>query len=129
MTTSPEEEAYLERAHRSLDAARTLSERGLLEEAMSRAYYAMFYAAQALLKSEGVERRKHSAVEAVLGQHFVKTGKLSIEHFDAFSEARALREQADYAILEKLQRPLVQERILAAEAFVSDVEKLLRQAP
>ena len=38
----------------------------------------MFYAAQALLKSKGIEVTKHSAVESALGHHFAKPGQAVI---------------------------------------------------
>ena len=43
----------------------------------SRAYYAAFYAASALLLNEGIDTSKHSGVIALVHQHFVKSGKLS----------------------------------------------------
>ncbi len=44
-----EMEAMLEKAERSLDAARVLIESEYYEFSSSRAYYAMFYCAEALL--------------------------------------------------------------------------------
>ncbi len=52
------------RAEQSRSAARLLIDNGFLAEAISRAYYAMFYAATALLHSEGIAVSKHSAVIA-----------------------------------------------------------------
>ncbi len=37
---------------------------GHAPDAASKIYYSMFYAAQALLKSEGIDVAKHSAVES-----------------------------------------------------------------
>jgi uncharacterized protein (UPF0332 family) len=41
---------------------------------VNRAYYAIFYAANAMLATKGLERSKHSGVIATFRQHFVKTG-------------------------------------------------------
>jgi len=41
-------------------------------DAASKIYYSMFYAAQALLKSEGIDVVKHSAVESAIGCHIKK---------------------------------------------------------
>jgi uncharacterized protein (UPF0332 family) len=48
--------SLLDRARRSLRSARNLLEDGDRDFAISRAYYAMFYAARAALLSEGIRR-------------------------------------------------------------------------
>lgn len=50
--------------------------------AVNRAYYAIFYAANALLVTKGLERSKHSGVIAAFRQHFVKTGLIEPELSD-----------------------------------------------
>jgi uncharacterized protein (UPF0332 family) len=60
MTTSE----WLDRARQDLDAAQLLAEGHHTRPAVSRAYYAAFYAAKAALDSLGEERSKHSAVVA-----------------------------------------------------------------
>lgn len=47
--------AYMDRAERSIQAARQLVSGGYYDFAASRAYYAAFYAAMALLLREGLE--------------------------------------------------------------------------
>jgi uncharacterized protein (UPF0332 family) len=71
--------AHLERAGQSIQAARQLVSGGYYDFAASRAYYAAFYAATAVLLNEGVELSKHSAIIASMHQRFVKTGKLDKE--------------------------------------------------
>ena len=51
---TPEQQGFLTKAERSLEAAKTLKEEGFNEFAVSRAYYAMFYVASALLEGEGL---------------------------------------------------------------------------
>lgn len=63
-------QAYLERAEQSLAAAQVLAREAFYDFAASRAYYAAFYAAEALLIREGLEFTKHSAVIAAIHQHF-----------------------------------------------------------
>ena len=55
---------YLEKAEHALEVAQELLNAGYAPDAASKVYYAMFYAAQALLKSEGIHVVKHSAVES-----------------------------------------------------------------
>ncbi len=46
--------ASLERAEKALKSAKLLEQNGELEDAASRAYYAMFHAARTILSSKGV---------------------------------------------------------------------------
>lgn len=69
----------MKKAHRSLRSARNLLEDGDHDFAMSRAYYAMFYAATAALLSQNIMRAKHAGVIAAFGQQFVKSGRLPPE--------------------------------------------------
>ena len=72
--------ANLERSNQSIEAARELTKDGYFDFAASRAYYAAFYAATAVLLSGGFEFKKHSGVIAAIHQKFVKTGKLDKMH-------------------------------------------------
>ena len=71
------------KGRRSLSAARSLMERGDYDFAASRAYYAMFYLAEAVLLSKGMAFSKHSAVIAAFGQHLVKPGHLPTQLHEA----------------------------------------------
>ncbi|WP_242041241.1 HEPN domain-containing protein [Leptolyngbya sp. FACHB-261] len=64
---TPEQQALLDKAHRSLVAAQSLIERGFYDFAVSRAYYAMFYIAEALLDLEGLSFSSHAAVISAFG--------------------------------------------------------------
>ena len=66
------QQGLLTKARRSLAAARRLVADGDLDFAVSRAYYAMFYTAQAFLLGRGLRFSKHSAVIAAFGQEFAK---------------------------------------------------------
>jgi len=71
-------EQYLARAHQVLDTGQLALEHGDYISAVNRAYYAIFYAANALLATKGLERSKHSGVIAAFRQHFVKTGIVDV---------------------------------------------------
>jgi uncharacterized protein (UPF0332 family) len=97
----PEVREYLKKADRALRVAENLLALGFEAEAAAKAYYAMFYAAQALLKDNGVHRVRHSAVQAAFGQHLVKTGKIEAKYHRMLIDARETREIADYVIAEE----------------------------
>ena len=65
---------YLARAHRVLKTGNLALADGDYITAVNRAYYAIFYSANALLTTKGLERSKHSGVIAAFRQHFVKIG-------------------------------------------------------
>jgi uncharacterized protein (UPF0332 family) len=54
---TPEQGALLSKAHDSVRAAKLLSDAGLYDFAVSRAYYAVFYVAEAFLLGVGSRTR------------------------------------------------------------------------
>jgi uncharacterized protein (UPF0332 family) len=66
----------IQRAKTSIQAAKDMIEREYFDIAASRAYYAAFYAASALLLKEKVDTSKHSGVIASIHRLFVKTGRM-----------------------------------------------------
>lgn len=69
----------LDQAIRCLDQARGLRTLGHPDGVLSRAYYAVFHAARALLVSLGLEIKSHRAVLNQMSDHFVRTGRLAPE--------------------------------------------------
>ena len=121
----PEIDELLERARRELKVTRLLVEREFHEQAISRAYYAMFYAAEAALLSRGVARSRHSGVIAAFNEYFVSTGLLPDIPPGALPGAFDQRNQADYgneAVSVEQARVLLED----AERFVEAVDGLLK---
>lgn len=85
-------------AEQALNTAQVNLDVGDCRAAVNRAYYATFYAASAMLLTEGLERRKHSGVLSAFRQHFVKPGLIEAEYSSVYGEALVIREDADYAI-------------------------------
>ena len=50
--------------------ARRLTADGYYNDAVSKAYYAMFYASRALLLAVGRDPHKHTGVVSLFGEHF-----------------------------------------------------------
>ena len=88
---TPEQQDLLQKATSSLEAARVLLENGFPEFAASRAYYAMFYIAEAFLEGEGLSFSKHSAVISAFGQQFARTGRVPIEFHRRLITAEQIR--------------------------------------
>ena len=85
MTTDQAE--LLQLAEEGIAAAKLLLGSDHPAFASSRAYYAMFSVAQALLLSKDFSFSKHSAVISAFGQHFAKTGILPRHLHRAFLTA------------------------------------------
>lgn len=118
--------ANSERSEQSLQAARQLASGGYYDFAASRAYYAAFYAATAVLLHEGLELSKHSAVLASIHQRFVKTGKLDKEQGKTLNWLFELRSVGDYGGAAHVSRQEAEQAIEAAEKFLEAVKPLLQ---
>ncbi len=122
-------QAYIRRAEQSLEAARELSAKGYGAFGASRAYYAAFYAARALLLREGMSFRKHSGVIGAIHRFFVKPGLLSREQGKALNWLFEVRSMGDYDVLVNISPEEAAEAITKAEKFVTAVKELLNQSP
>lgn len=94
--------------------------------AISRAYYVMFYAAEALLLHEGKTLSKHSAVIAAFGHDYAKPNIVSRDLHHNFREAFRLRQLVDYDTTPPITREDAIERIALAQDFLEVIERLLR---
>ena len=117
----------LERADTNLQVARELLEKEYYDVSASRAYYAAFYAASALLLNEGMDTSKHSGVIALIHQHFVKNGKLSKEQGRNLNWLFELRSVGDYGVSLHVAQMDAQRAIDIADDFFVAVKTLLSQ--
>ena len=119
----------LNEARKSLSAAKLLLNGGYTGYAASRAYYAMFYIAEAFLEGDGMSFSKHSAVIANFGKYFSHTGKVPVEFHKYLIEAQALRHTGDYDYCHTVSFDQAQEQIDRAEKFLEMAESLIRHTP
>ena len=118
--------ANLERAEKSIQAAKELATSGFYDFAASRSYYAAFYAATAALLDEGLEFSKHSGVIASIHQRLVKTGKLDKEHGKELNWLFELRNVGDYGVTIHVSQQDTEKAIRVAENFLRIIKSLLR---
>jgi uncharacterized protein (UPF0332 family) len=88
----------LAKAARVLDFAERLRTGGDAEFVVGRAYYAMFYIAEALLNEKDQKFRKHRGVHGAFAENFVKTGLLNGKYHRRLLEAFSKRITGDYGI-------------------------------
>ncbi|MBM4043727.1 MAG: HEPN domain-containing protein [Planctomycetes bacterium] len=118
----------LVRARKSLLAAMALLEKGLFEDCVSRAYYAVLHAAKAALATVGVASDTHNGVRRMFGLHLVKTGRIEREFAGILTEEHEDREIAEYDVDEEITEETARSRAREAEKFVQRVEQYLRTA-
>lgn len=122
---TPAQAGLINKAQQSLQAAKLLNQNGFYDFAASRAYYTMFYVAEAFLEGEGLSYKKHSAVIAKFGELFVRSGRVPIEFHRTLIQAERERNQADYNIGPGLLESEVQEQITNAERFMEVGNRLI----
>ncbi len=115
----------IEKADHALEVAEKLIKDKYPSDAASKIYYSMFYAAQALLKSEGIDVVKHSAVESAFGYYFAKTGRIDQKYHRMLLDARKIREIADYDIEEEIVEPVASLKIEEGKVFLSAIREIL----
>lgn len=127
MTETPNKPVSLEleRAKGSLRAAELLADAGERADAVSRAYYAIFHAASALVSSIGRSARTHDGLRALVSEHFIRPGVLAVEHGRAMSRVAGDRNDADYNVAAVFTDADVREDISRAMAFLDAVERVL----
>jgi len=118
----------LAKARRSVKAARSLLEEGHIDFAVSRAYYGMFYAAEAMLLAKGLAFSRHQGVVGAFGREFAKTGEVDKEHHARLVQAFQRRQLADYEPSVELTGEQAEQTVQWAEAFASMAEDWLRKA-
>lgn len=113
-----EQEDLLRKARESVGAAKAMMREGFFDFAAGRAYYAMFYVAEAVLLGEGLSFSSHAAVISEFGRLFAKTGRAPAQlHRDLLS-AHAARLIGDYSASRGVPEAEAADHVAAAETFL-----------
>lgn len=117
----------MERARETLNTAQLLlAQNADTASIVNRAYYAMFYAALAILATIGEEASKHSGVLAMFDRHFIKTGILPKEMGKLLHTAFDTRQTGDYEDKLEISRSMAGRIVDFALQFVNSIEEKLR---
>jgi uncharacterized protein (UPF0332 family) len=115
----------LKKSRKSLEATATLLRDGFSESAVSRAYYAAFYLAQAALATKDISRNKHSGVIAAFGESLTKKSILPENLHKLLINLYELRITSDYSIEDEPSAQEAKEAFEAAKEFAKVVEAYL----
>jgi uncharacterized protein (UPF0332 family) len=113
-----EQRDLLRKAATSHDAAQVLLDSGYAEYAAARAYYSMYYVAEAFLEGLGLSYSKHSAVISAFGRELAKPGLVPPEFHRHLIEAQEVRHMGDYGSPEQVTEDRAREQIARAGAFL-----------
>jgi uncharacterized protein (UPF0332 family) len=119
-----EREPRLARSREELEAARVLADSGFHAQAVSRAYYAGFYAAAEALLVLGETRSKHSGVVAAFARLVVKEGGVEEEIGRSLRSLFDQRNTADYGH-ERVSSEQAEAALATAGKVVAAVERWL----
>ena len=117
---------YLEKAEKKLKVAEKLLRSDDYEDAVSRAYYAVFHAAQALLLTEGERAETHKGVVTLFGLLFVKTGKFKKDLGKYLANLKDERESGDYEVFSYIDRETAETAIEEAKEFIRETKLYLK---
>jgi len=119
------QEGFIKRAKESLKAAELLLKEELFEISASRAYYTMFYIAEAYLFEEDLTFSKHSAVISAFGNKYAKTEKVPVKFHRYLIQAFGIRGAGDYKLDSGIGYDEAFEQISKAKEFLKFAEKNL----
>lgn len=117
----------LERAMESLKAAELCLVESLANSAASRAYYAMFQAAQSVLEAQGINRSEwsHKSLHSIFNQQLIHQRKVFPRVFrDYLTSALTVRQAADYGE-GGISVKIAQRQVRRASAFVKITAEIL----
>lgn len=116
-----EVDRLLSQAELRLEAAQHLLKEGFYDDAVSRAYYSMYFATSALFLARNIQVKTHRGLIARFGQEFVEKGLME-RHFGRILRiAEELRSEADYSIAREISEE-------EAAVVVEDAERFLHRA-
>jgi uncharacterized protein (UPF0332 family) len=116
----------LEKSLDAIEAAEGLTNMGKTEFAAGRAYYAMFYTAEALLYDQfDLKLNQHGQVIAAYGKHFAKTRELDPKYHRWLRDGFEKRISGDYGVDTEIEEAVAIEMINQARDFLEAAHKYL----
>lgn len=115
----------LDKAAEAIEAAELLATNNYPDFAAGRAYYAMFYVAEALLNEKELSFSKHGNVHAAFGEHFAKTKVLDPKFHRWLIDAFDKRLVGDYGVDANIEMDIASNMINQAREFLEAAQTYL----
>jgi uncharacterized protein (UPF0332 family) len=117
----------LDKALDAIEAAELLTNMGKAEIAAGRAYYAMFYIAEALLFNQfDLKLNRHGQVIAAYGKHFAKTKELDPKYHRWLRDGFEKRISGDYGVDSGIDKDVATDMINQARDFLETAQEYLK---
>jgi len=117
----------LDKALDTIESAELLLDHGKTDVAAGRAYYALFYIAEALLNEKGLQFSAHGDVIGAYGKEFSKTKLLDQKFHRWLIEGFDTRLIGDYHVDTKIEMDAVANMINQAREFFEAAQKYLEK--
>ncbi len=117
----------LRAARDRMDAASLLLEHEKMEDAVNRAYYAVFHASRAMLYSVGREAKRHSGLLSSVGLHLIEKGQMEKTYGSTLRRLFEARETADYMVGAVFEEAEVARMVHDASAYLAMAESTARE--
>ena len=127
MTKQDEINKLIGKAERYLTIAENDIKNKNYDAGVSRAYYAMFYCAEALLLTKDLRFSKHSAVHSAFGKYFARAGIIDVNLHRMLLDAFEMRSNGDYEYMKEINTEEAEQMLKDAEFFVSEIKKRLEK--
>ena len=115
----------LEKANSTFAEIKILIQNELYRTAANRLYYACYYAATALLISDGYETHTHSGVKTLLGLHYIKANKIEKSLGKMYKQLFNMRQESDYEDWIDVDAEDILPYIEPAKQFIEAAENLI----
>jgi len=115
------------RANKYLASAKLLLDNEDFDSSVSRSYYAMFFATEAILLTKELQFSSHRGVISAFGQHFVKTGVFSKEMRRWLQNAFDIRQKGDYSFRSVIEKDTAIRILNQADEFVTRIVEQLKK--
>ena len=117
-----------QRSRGSLGAAQSCLRDGYYADTVSRAYYAVFHAAKAVLLLRNIRIRNHRGLRDVFSQHIVRVGLIEPEWGREIGRLSDLRGVADYDVTRNFAEGDAIRTYERADGFCNRIRELLAGA-
>lgn len=116
----------LEKSRQTIREAEILAKSDFFNAAINRLYYAVYYAASALMLNSSIEAATHKGVKTMLGLKFIHTGKLDKEYGQIYQRLFESRQAGDYEDFVYFDENTFAELLPLAVRFVDRMSEIVK---